>query len=285
MLRHRRPGDAGSNPASLRQVDYQAWRAATLRDHYERYFAQVDLTGRDVLDFGCGDGGLSLHVAAKGVRSITGIDLKAELIDAARARAATLRPAAQPRFVAASDQRSIDLPDANLDVILCFDVLEHILEYEAIVREWVRVLRPGGRVLILWVPWLHPYGPHINSLVPIPWAHVLFSQRVLLDTCARVYDLPEFEPKLWDLDEHGRKKPNKWRELDRLPAVNRLTIRRFERLCREVGLAIERAQYRGFGGGALAWCTHALTRVPGVRELFTSHTVYELRKPPRASDA
>jgi hypothetical protein len=33
MLRHRRPGDAGSNPASLRQVDYQAWRAATLRDH------------------------------------------------------------------------------------------------------------------------------------------------------------------------------------------------------------------------------------------------------------
>ena len=116
--------------------------------------------------------------------------------------------------------------------------------------------------------------------MPIPWAHVLFSERVLLDTCARVYDAPDFQPKFWDLDEHGRKKPNKWRALERLPAVNRLSIRRFERLCRAVGLSIARVRYAGFGGGgALARAARLLTRVPGLRELFTSHTMYELRKP------
>ncbi len=264
MIRARRPGDAGANPASLRKADYEEHRAATLVKEYKTYFRSTDLTNLDVLDFGCGHGGLCTYLANLGARGVTGIDLDSDRIESAKARARSLELAVQPRFLTASNEHAIDLPDDSVDVILCFDVLEHVMEYETIIREWSHVLRPGGRVLIHWVPWFNPYGPHINSLAPIPWAHVFFSERVLIDTCARIYDSPEFVPKHWDLDENGNKKPNKWRELDELPQVNRLTIARFERICRRVGLTIERAEMVGFGGSRAARCTRIFTRVPGL---------------------
>ena len=283
MLRTRKSGDAGANPASLRRADYETHRAETLQREFERYFSSIDLTGLDVLDFGCGHGGLSVFLATRGVRSLTGVDLAEDRIESAIALAKSRALPVQPRFLLASDDRTIDLPDESIDAILCFDVLEHVMEYEAIIREWRRVLRLDGRVLIHWVPWWNPYGPHINSLVPIPWSHMLFSERVLIDTCARIYELPEFVPKCWDLDEQGNRKPNKWQELKVLPGVNRLTIRRFEKICRQVGLSIERAQIVGFGGSRTARSTRVLTHVPGLREFFTSHTVYELRRAPETS--
>src|SRR5215469_17088952 len=46
----------------------------------------------------------------------------------------------EPQFLVGSDSKSIALDDASMDVILCFDVLEHILDYRAIIPEWYRVL-------------------------------------------------------------------------------------------------------------------------------------------------
>ena len=281
MLRRRKPGDAGANPASYRREDYEEHRARTLEQEFDKYFSTVDLHGLDVLDFGCGHGGLAAYVARRGVRSVTGMDLAADRIASAETRVRSMDLPVKPRFIVAADERTIPLESGSVDAILCFDVLEHVMAYEAIVREWRRVLRPNGRVLIHWVPWWNPYGPHINSLVPIPWSHVLFSERVLINTCARIYDLPDFVPKHWDLDEQGRKKPNKWRVLKELPEVNRLTIRQFERTARAIGFELIRRQIVGFGGRAGRW-TRGLTSVPWINELFTSHTVYKLLKPETA---
>lgn len=229
-----------------------------------------------MLDFGCGSGELSRLVAALGVRSVTGIDLDSSLIERART-AQPVRDGVQPRFICATSADAIDLPDASMDAVLCFDVLEHVLHYREIAREWRRVLRPGGRVLIWWMPWLHPYGHHVESLIPVPWAHVLWAEDVLVETCARIYDSPSFEPRVWDLEPDGRKKPNKWRAMRELPCLNRLTIRRFEATCRQAGLRVERRVIAGFAGSRAARLTAVLTRVPVLREFFASSVVYELR--------
>jgi SAM-dependent methyltransferase len=53
------------------------------------------------------------------------------------------------------------LPDASFDTVLCSDVLEHIAEPQAFLRETARILKPGG-TLLLMVPffyWLHE-KPH-----------------------------------------------------------------------------------------------------------------------------
>lgn len=278
LVLSRRPGEAGENPATADVISYHNWRAGELRGQFFGHFDEADVKGRDVLDFGCGSGALSRVAAEAGASSVTGMDLNPELIEQARRIGAARDLKVEPRFLVASDSKRIDLPCDTVDLILCFDVLEHVIDIEEIVVEWRRVLRPGGRIFIWWVPWLNPYGHHIESLVPLPWAHVFFSERVLIDTCARIYDLPEFRPRWWDLDERGRKKPNKWRRLDRLPGLNRLTISRFQKLCRDAGLEIEKREIVGFGGSAAARLTSVFTRIPGLREFFCSRAIYTLRK-------
>jgi len=150
------------------------------------------------------------------------------------------------------------------------------MDPEPIVAEWRRLLRPEGQILIWWVPWLNPWGHHIESLIPIPWAHVFFSDKTLTRACARVYDLPEFEPRVWDLDEDGAKKPNKWQAMSRLPEVNRLTIRAFEHLARHSGLEIHERLIHGFSGGRLSRATRFMTRLPLLGEFFTACVTYRL---------
>jgi SAM-dependent methyltransferase len=275
-LRTRTAADAGGNPATLDEQAYMAWRSRVLSAQLAHDFS-IRLAGLDVLDFGCGAGALSFVAARLGARSVIGIDVAPRLIQLAHEALAQEQPPVRPRFMASRCPTTIDLPDASIDAILCFDTLEHIADYRAVMREWRRVLRAGGRVLIWWSPWYHPYGHHIESLVPLPWAHVVFAEPALTRTCARIFDLDEFVPRVWDLDEEGRKKPNKWTDLTELPDVNRLTIRRFERACKPAGLRIEQRRIAGFGGTRAARLTRVLTRVPGLREFFTAHVTYELR--------
>ncbi|MET8157039.1 class I SAM-dependent methyltransferase [Sphaerisporangium sp. NPDC005289] len=47
-----------------------------------------------------------------------------------------------------ADARNLPLPDGHFDLVLAFDVLEHIEEDDLAVREILRVLRPGGTALI-----------------------------------------------------------------------------------------------------------------------------------------
>ena len=271
----RQPGEAGENVATFDPRAYHEWRAAELREQFFAHFRPAELAGKAVLDFGCGSGTLSLLAAEAGAKSVIGVDLNPALIAQARELCASN---AQTQFLLAADSTRIELPNDSVDVILCFDVLEHILDYGEIIAEWRRVLRAGGQVFIWWVPWRNPYGHHIESLVPLPWAHVLFSERMLIAVCARIYDLPEFKPRWWDLDERGNKKPNKWRSLERLPDLNRLTIGEFEKVCRAVGLRIESREVIGFGGSRLARMTSLLTRLPLVREFFCSRVIYRLQR-------
>lgn len=270
-------GAAGQRESTFDADDYDVWRADELSRQYDGSWSELDVRGKDVLDFGCGAGRLSFHVASLGARSILGLDLNAKLIERARATLARteMGELAIPRFEVPSGSGGLDLPDDSFDVILCFDVLEHVMEPEPILREWLRVLRPGGKILVWWVPWWHPYGPHVESLVPVPWAHVLWSEKALLRTCAAIYDMPEYVPRMWDLDEEGRKRANKWKEMDALPGVNKLSIAAFERLRRRLGIAVHRREIHGFGG-RLARFTRPLCRLPFFREYVTGYVIYEL---------
>lgn len=278
-IRKRRLGDAGYTQHSFDTGAYRQWRMQALRQQFCGFFSAQDVIGKHVVDFGCGTGELSRLAAEMGASSVTGVELARELYEQAVRLASEMPAGVRPSFILAEDETRIPLPTQSADVILCFDVLEHVMAYKEIIREWRRVLRPQGRVLIWWVPWWHPYGPHIESLVPVPWAHVFFSDRTLIETCARVYDSPDFQPRIWDLDTAGQKRPNKWRAMQVLPGVNRLTMRRFEKLCGQTGLKIESRRLVGFRSSSLARLTWFFLRVPYLREFFTATAVYVLRNP------
>ena len=60
-----------------------------------------------------------------------------------------------------SDINSIPVPDASFDVILCTEVLEHVPEPIAALREMARILKPGGRLLLT--------APAMSGLHQLPY--------------------------------------------------------------------------------------------------------------------
>lgn len=80
---------------------------------------------------------------------------------------ARLRTRFTPERVLRPTDAGIPLPDASLDYLTALDVLEHLADDRAAVRDWARVLRPGGCCVVtvpagmaLWSDWdeaLHHY--------------------------------------------------------------------------------------------------------------------------------
>ena len=270
-----------------RTVDYQAygdWRSASLSRSWDA-FSDSHVTGKEVLDFGCGDGQLTFFLAQrKRPRRILGVDISTDALERAKAHLSTLALAegVQVDFVLGSTQ-ALPVPDQSFDTLLALDCLEHVMSIDAILRDWYRVLRPGGRCLIEWFPYKGPWGPHMESLIPIPWAHVIFGERAMFRAAEMIYDQPGFVPRHWDLDEHGKKKPNKWRAWSSFKEqgyINELGERRFQDSARRAGFEVARLERHSFGGSRVRQALgRMLMRLPAVGEYFVSFTIIELLRP------
>ena len=270
-----------------RTVDYEAyqdWRRQSLTSSWSA-FQGIDLRGKDILDFGCGDGALSLFLATQSSpASVTGIDLNADAIERANEakRLTTLQLPDRVNFI----QGSVDgLPvtDGSVDVLVAFDCLEHVMSPLPIFRDWFRVLRPGGKCLLEWFPFKGPWGPHMEVLIPVPWAHVLFGQAAMFRAAERLYDLPQFVPRHWDMDANGKKKPNKWKQWSSFKEqgyVNELDVKTFHDLVQASGLEVSRFETHSFGGSPIRKALgRTLMRFPVLGEYFVSYTVIELQRP------
>jgi len=102
---------------------------------------------RDLLDFGCGIGRVSIALAGE-ARSIVALDVSAAMVAEARRRTAGL---ANVTVVQGSGRDFADLPDASIDLILAVDNWPYLVQaglVEAHLAEAHRGLRPGGDLLV-----------------------------------------------------------------------------------------------------------------------------------------
>jgi len=98
--------------------------------------------GLDALDVGCGTGFLSLELAGRGHR-VTGIDFAPQMLAEARKKAAAQGIAV--RFEE-GDAEQLRFPAGSFDMVMTRHVLRTLPHPEAAIDEWIRVLRPGGRL-------------------------------------------------------------------------------------------------------------------------------------------
>src|SRR6266850_3276785 len=101
--------------------------------------------GMTVLDFGAGACWTTRCLTQLGCAAIA-LDVSATALDLGRQLFARLPPIGDcppPRFLV-FDGRHIDLPDASVDRIFCFDAFHHVPNPADVMRELGRVLRPGG---------------------------------------------------------------------------------------------------------------------------------------------
>lgn len=121
-----------------------------------------DLSGRWVLDIGCGRGELACEAAIRGARAV-GIDYSEAAIELSRERLARMDKSLRHRvqFLLA-DARGLSFPDGSFDVVFLVDVYEHLHPHEIAhtLAEVKRVLRPGGYVVVHTGPntWFYKLG-------------------------------------------------------------------------------------------------------------------------------
>jgi len=96
----------------------------------------------DALDVGCGTGFLSLELARRGHR-VSGIDFAPQMLAEARKKAAAQGVAV--RFEE-GDAEQLPFAEGSFDLVMTRHVLWTLPHPEQAIDEWIRVLRPGGRL-------------------------------------------------------------------------------------------------------------------------------------------
>lgn len=99
-----------------------------------------------VVDVGFGHGHSLLMLDERfSPDTIIGLDIDPESLERAADKVTDCASDVQLRL---GDATSIDLPDASVDMVLCHQTLHHVVDHEAAVREFYRVLKPGGVLLM-----------------------------------------------------------------------------------------------------------------------------------------
>lgn len=139
-----------TDPRALLGHPSQLWT-----DGLERRLALVrryiPLEGRRVLDVGCGVGTFLRRLLEVGAATVAGIDVDAR----------SLRRAAQvTSTVALAVAEHLPFRDGSFDVVLMHEVLEHVQDDAAALREASRVLSPGGHLVIFCPNRFFPFETH-----------------------------------------------------------------------------------------------------------------------------
>jgi 2-polyprenyl-3-methyl-5-hydroxy-6-metoxy-1,4-benzoquinol methylase len=133
-------------------------------EHFARYrWAGQLAVGHTVLDAGCGVGYGSAMLARAGATEVVGLDLSAKAVAAASAAAP-----ANASFVA-GDVHALPFAAGRFELVVCFEVIEHVDAQDDVIAELARVLAPGG-VLAISSPNrdVYPAGNphHLHEYVP-----------------------------------------------------------------------------------------------------------------------
>lgn len=119
------------------------WRTA---ENSAAYLLGMLRRGVRLLDAGCGPGTITADLAARvAPGEVLGIDNSAAVIEQAAQRFAGA--VLNLRF-AVGDVYALDLPDASVDVVHAHQVLQHLVDPVAALRELRRVLVPGGLLAV-----------------------------------------------------------------------------------------------------------------------------------------
>lgn len=127
--------------------------------------------GERALDLCCGTGDIALALRAEGAE-VVGVDFSEPMLDVARQRASR-NPATQTVAFEQGDALRLRFPDGSFDVVTISYGLRNLADIPQGLAEMHRVLRPGGRLLILdfgkpeWPPFRWLYFQYLAHLVPV----------------------------------------------------------------------------------------------------------------------
>lgn len=142
----------------VEQTDPDRFYSVLAADSVAEVLRCSPLRDRDVLDVGGGPGYFADAFTEAGAR-YAGVEPDVGEL--------TARGGACGNAVRGSGLR-LPVADGSVDLVYSSNVLEHVPDPERMAAEMLRVVRPGGVVVISWTPWLSPWGGHETA----PWHYL-----------------------------------------------------------------------------------------------------------------
>ena len=221
-----------------------------LESEYPNFSALV--SGKRVVDFGCGVGYQSIALVQKYDCFVLGIDSNQKTLEKAIEHAKSYNiPQSRLSFV---DKISDGMLN-NFDIVISQNSFEHFGNPSMILNEMRSLInRPGKLLITFGPPWLAPYGSHMHFFCKVPWINVLFSEKTVMKVRNR-------------FRSDGA---TKYEEVE--SGLNKMTITKFERIIMSSNLKIEFKHYRCIKG------INLLSKIPFLKEFFINHVTVILTK-------
>ncbi len=241
------------------RADFAAWRQKRLHleDYQQPYLRDINahaaaqLSGT-VLDVGAGMGGLVVALARQGVRVV------AQEYNPAYCQIIKLRARRYDLDLAVVNSAGEELPfdDARFQLITAWDVLEHVQDVPATLRELRRILAPGGCAIVTITNRFGFRDPHYH-LAAVNWL-----PRPLAE---------------WYISRKGRSKQGNFHDKQRLSDMHYYTYADFEREAQRAGFrATDVAELRVMRGKAAGGKARRI--LPTLRRLHLAQPLYRTNR-------
>lgn len=144
------PGQDGGDLYHERLIGFlellwgEGWLSPGGAEEVNRVLQDLPLAGKNVLDIGCGVGGIDRHLVEQhGAAYVTGIDVEDTVLKTARERVAHAGLGDRIGFAKVAPG-PFPFPAGTFDIVFSKDAIVHVPDKAALAREVYRVLKPGG---------------------------------------------------------------------------------------------------------------------------------------------
>lgn len=223
-----------SNEGKKTYAEWQYEKGIETIKFYLKY-TNIDEMFKDktVLDIGCGAGGKTIFYASKGVKKIVGVEVLGKYKQEAENLAKKFGVEDKFEFVCA-DAANTPFSDESFDTIIMNDAMEHVDEPEKVIDECYRILKKNGKLYLNFPPYNHPYGAHLSDAIGMPWVHVFFNEKTLIETYKElVKELPDGKDRI---EFRISKRPD---GTEYFSYINKMTIKRADKILRNSKFNIE----------------------------------------------
>lgn len=239
------------------------------------------LAGKVALDLGSFNGGRSVAMAERyELASLTGLDVDPLYIETASRFAESRNVSVEFKIGTAE---ALPFDDSTFDAVLTYEVFEHVRDPERALAECYRVVKPGGRMFVVFPSYYHPTGHHLSLAANVPFINCMFSGQTLVNAYCEIID------ERGDEAEWYKRQSPELQSWEKSNTINGTTLGRFEGYVKNSNWKkyLQRCVPLGRVGRnvskkpsrlALSYLLQPLVYFPYVREAFVHRITFILEK-------